>query len=182
MKKNIGTESTVLVVDDEQSLLEVIADELQEHFSTVITTDRATKAIEIIKQQKIDCVITDYKMPEMNGLEFIAYLQKNNPDLPVILLTGNGSNPEVIKAIEEGLFDYLDKPFKSQVLVNRVRNALLLPRLENLILEIIKSDFPDLNVSHILRASAEDRLKHLSGLEALIRTRLMAKAKTKKTA
>lgn len=179
MKKSIGIESSILVVDDDHALLEMLSDQLHDHFKSVITTDRATKALDILKKHHIDCIITDYIMPEMNGLEFIAKLQVQFPDIPVLLLTGNGANPEVLKAIESGLFDYLDKPFKAPVLVNRIKNALLLPRLQSLLLDIVKADFPDVTVNKFLSASVEERLKLIAGLEAIIRTRLITKSQKK---
>ncbi|MFZ4402895.1 MAG: response regulator [Pseudobdellovibrionaceae bacterium] len=175
MKSNIALDSTILIVDDDLDLLESITYEIKRNFSTVFTADRAQKAIEIIKNNSIDCVITDYRMPEMNGLDFIDFLQKNHPSLPVILVTGNGSDREVIAAIEKGLFEYLDKPFIPSILVNRVRNALLLPRLEKLILNLVKIEFPDLQINKFSHYSYAERLKALSALEGILQTKWLAK-------
>lgn len=175
MKTNSQFDSSILLVDDDIDLLEAIKDEVKEHFSSVIAVDRAAKAIELLKNQNIHCVITDYKMPEMNGLEFISFLEKNYPTIPVILLTGNGSDPAVLDSIENGLFDYVDKPFQSPVLINRIRNALLLPRLESLILALVRSEFPDISIDRFLAMPPIDRLKAINALEAIILTRLMAK-------
>lgn len=177
MKESISNQATILVVDDDLDLLEIIKDSIEDYFEKVITIDSAIKAFDVLKTNSIDCIVTDYRMPQMDGLQFIDELKKTHPQIPVILLTGNGSNPEVLEAVEKGVFDYLDKPFRAQVLVNRIRNALLLPRLESLIMDMARSEFPDLKFQNLLAQNPEDRLNVIGKLEAMIRMRLMAKTK-----
>lgn len=175
MKNRLTFESTILVVDDELPLLEVIKETIGDYFSSIIVTDRGEKALELLKAHRIDCVITDYRMPGMNGLELISEIQKIYPSLPIILLTGNGSDKDVVSSLEKGLFDYVDKPFKSAVLINRIRNALLLPKLENLVTDLIKAEFSDLEVNRFLHLPNEERLRMIYALEAVIHTRLLVK-------
>lgn len=175
MKKKMATQATVMIVDDDIDLLENIKDSIEDSFGTVIAVDRATKALEVLKTKSVDCIVTDYMMPEINGLEFIRILEQRTPQIPIILLTGNGSNSEVISAVESGAFDYMDKPFKAPVLINRIRNALLLPKLESLILELARVEFPELDLNSIMSASLDARLSAVAQLEAVLRVRLQAR-------
>ncbi len=179
MKDTIGDSATILVVDDDRELLEVIREELSEFFFEVVAVNSGRSALEYMKTHRVDCVVTDYRMPEMNGLELIRALGLSYPSLPIILVTGNGSDEEVVRALSEGLFDYLDKPFKSPVLVNRIRNALLLPRLESLMLDLLKSELSPEMSRHYREASPSEKLKMFSAMEALVRTRILAKERKK---
>jgi DNA-binding NtrC family response regulator len=178
MKQEVGLESTILIVDDDIDLLDTVKDSVEIYFSSVLTADHPKIALDIIKNKQIDCVVTDYRMPDINGLELIDMVSKIHPTLPVILVTGNGDDPEVIDSIENGLFDYLDKPFKTSILVNRIRNALLLPKLESLILELARAEFPEIKVDKFMTLSPNERVKMIFRLDALIRTRLLAKSPT----
>lgn len=169
-------ESTILFLDDNSDLLDLMGAELLRHFSRVLTVDRAQKAIEMIESNQVDCVITDYKMPEMNGLEFISFLQKHHAGIPIIMLTGNGSESDVLNSIQNGVFDYVEKPFNLTVLINRIHNALLIPRLESLILEFVKLEFPEVSLERLNSLSHEARLHSVKALEAILRTRLIAKS------
>ncbi len=168
-------EATILLVDDDVDLLELIKETIEDDFSSVLTTDRATAALELIKSKKIDCVVTDYRMPEMSGLALIEYITQNHPEIPIILLTSNGSDPEVINAIETGLFDYVSKPFKAPVLLNRIRNALLLPRLESLIYDLAKTVAPDVSIDGTLTGSYQEKLETFLKIEKQIKPRISLK-------
>jgi DNA-binding NtrC family response regulator len=175
MKKAAGLETTILLVDDDVDLLEIIQETIAEAFTSVLAVDRAQKALDLLKTRAVDCIVTDYRMPEMSGLEFIDALAKNHPSIPVILLTGNGSDPEVVEALQRGVFDYLDKPFNPPVLINRIRNSLLLPRLEGLIVDLAKAEFPDIKINGILDRPFAERLSAIVALEGIIRMRLLAR-------
>ena len=129
MKNLIAVYSTILVVDDENDILELIQEEIAPHFDKILIAYNGVEACEVLKHHKVDLILTDYVMPEMNGLQLINFIKENYPLIPIIMLTGNGANAEVLKALENGAFDILDKPFRTQVLVNRIRNGLLMPEL-----------------------------------------------------
>lgn len=175
MKNQIGTESNILIVDDEVELLKTLKYEVDEHFSAVFIAESGKEALEIVSKNRIDCIVTDYKMANMNGLELIKQLRIQYPAIPAILITAVGYDSNLTQAIKDGIFDFLEKPFPISVLVNRMRNALLLPRLENLVLDVIHAEFPDIKTTHLQTVPAAERLKLLSGLEAMVRTRLLAK-------
>jgi DNA-binding NtrC family response regulator len=78
----------------------------------VTTVNSGLKALDLIKDEKIDIIFTDYKMPEFNGLELLAAVKQSNPEIEVIIVTGYGSMESAIQAMKFGSYDYLQKPFK----------------------------------------------------------------------
>lgn len=173
------TRSTILVVDDDLDLLDLMREELSQHFTEVITAQDGPSALTILKKSNIDCILTDYRMPDMNGLELIKILAEKYPKIPVLLITGNGQNPEVLKAVDEGCFDFIEKPFHFGALVNRIRNSLLLPLLEELVQAMAASEFPEKEPVHFVNMTPKDRYNLLRGYQGLILTRLLNKGRSK---
>lgn len=119
----------VLHVDDEPSITELTTTYLEradDRFD-VRTTTRADAALEILRNGTVDCVVSDYDMPEMNGIELLRTIREERPDLPYILYTGKGSEEIASDAISAGVTDYLQKGTSSEqytVLANRITNAV----------------------------------------------------------
>lgn len=140
MKNFIANNSTILLVDDESDILDFTKEEISSSFAKVLTAKDGLEACEIIKREKVDLIVTDYIMPNMNGLELINHVKINFPLIPMIMLTSNGNNPEVLFALESGAFDILDKPFRTPVLINRIRNGLLVPELTKVLWSLMSKD------------------------------------------
>jgi two-component system chemotaxis response regulator CheY len=102
----------VLVVDDSE-MTRMIAKKTLRSFgiNDVFEAEDGQKALEIFKQQQIDVVCSDWNMPNMNGLELLQKIRKVNKDVPVIMVTTEGSKDKVTDAIQYGVSDYLVKPF-----------------------------------------------------------------------
>ena len=134
MKSRIALEATVLLVDDDQALLEMSEAALDGHFAKVIASSSPIEALQLAQRNSIDLAILDFQMPGMTGLELLTELRKQQPTLPALLLTGFGSDPKVLQAIQDGIvFDIVDKPYRFENLMNRARNALIQPFLWNLL-------------------------------------------------
>ncbi|HEY3420126.1 MAG TPA: response regulator [Methanomassiliicoccales archaeon] len=100
----------VLYVDDEEPLLELAKEFLESSGEIVLeTTTSAFNGIKMIQKGDIDVVVSDYMMPEMDGLEFIRTLRRSGNDIPFILFTGKGREEVVIQALNEGVDSYLQK-------------------------------------------------------------------------
>lgn len=119
----------VLHVDDEQTQLELGAEFLRRELSDTICLQSTTdikEATEIVASEPIGCVISDYDMPKMSGLEFLEHVREKDPELPFILYTGKGSEEIAGRAINAGVTGYLQKGGAEQYrrLANRVDHAL----------------------------------------------------------
>jgi DNA-binding NtrC family response regulator len=102
----------ILFVDDDKDILMMVEQYLQMQGYDIATIDSGLKALDIVKDQDIDIIFTDYKMPEFNGLELLAAVKKYKPEIEVIIVTGYGSMESAIQAMKFGSYDYLQKPFK----------------------------------------------------------------------
>ena len=110
----------------------------------VLVFDSAVKALEYVKKNDVHLIISDYLMPEMNGIQFLGETKKIKPDVPRIILTGYADKENAIKAINDvGLFQYIEKPWDNDDLLLIIRNGLekqqLLTKLGKKIIEIDKA-------------------------------------------
>lgn len=120
---------SVLHVDDDPSLLDLTKEFLErenDSFS-IETATKADDALDQIDDRSPDCIVSDYDMPQMNGLEFLITVRERYPDLPFILFTGRGSEEVASDAISAGVTDYLRKGSGTnqyELLANRITNAV----------------------------------------------------------
>jgi len=137
-----GQTETIVIVDDEEMVLTSLSSFLTlETEYQVNTFHSAAKALEYIKNNPVDLVVSDYLMPEMDGISFLAEVKKIKPEVPRIILTGYADKENAIKAINEvGLFQYIEKPWDNDDLLIIFRNGLekqkLMRKLEEKIAEI----------------------------------------------
>lgn len=133
---------TIVLVDDEEmvltSLRSILALETDYHVQTFLS---AKEASEYIRDSDVDLVISDYLMPEMDGITFLAGVREMKPEIPRIILTGYADKENAIKAINEvGLYQYIEKPWDNEDLMIIIRNGLekqkLLKKLQEKIHEI----------------------------------------------
>ncbi|MFC1558071.1 response regulator [candidate division KSB1 bacterium] len=119
-------EETILIVDDEEMVLTSISSylDLDTNYN-VVTFTSAKKALEHIENNNVNLVISDYIMPEMDGIAFLAKVREIKPEIPRIILTGYADKENAIKAINEvGLFQYIEKPWDNNDLSIIIRNGL----------------------------------------------------------
>jgi PAS domain S-box-containing protein len=122
-------EAHVLHVDDNPQigqLVQTFLERIEDGF-TVTTETSAVAALNRLEREGVDCIISDYQMPNMDGLEFLEVVRERYPDLPFILFTGRGSEEIASEAIAAGVTDYMQKGTSSdqyEVLANRAANAI----------------------------------------------------------
>jgi two-component system NtrC family response regulator len=121
---------TILIVDDEKNYLLVLEALLVDAGYEVITSGSATEALEIAMSHDLDLVITDMRMPGLDGMEFLAQLRSRQPDLPVIMMTAYATVEKAVEAMKRGAFDYITKPFKNEELILTIRKAIEMHRLK----------------------------------------------------
>ncbi|PIY21248.1 MAG: DNA-binding response regulator, partial [Deltaproteobacteria bacterium CG_4_10_14_3_um_filter_60_8] len=116
----------ILIVDDEQSFLLSLIDMFQEQKEqfTIITALNGKKAIAILDKEPVDLVVTDLKMPEMDGFALLAHMSKATPEVPVIVMTAFGTPEMEDQILELGAFQYIEKPIEFNVLLSKIREGL----------------------------------------------------------
>ena len=100
----------LILVDDEVRLLEAMAKGLSTDNCLVSTVESGREALELLEQEDYEVMISDLVMPGMDGLELLNAVKKKYPELPVIILTGHGTIPSAVQAMQEGAFSYITKP------------------------------------------------------------------------
>jgi two-component system C4-dicarboxylate transport response regulator DctD len=116
--------NSVIVVDDEASIRTAVEQWLSLSGFSVQLFARAEDCLAQLPQHFAGVIISDVRMPGMDGLQLLERLQAEDPDLPVILLTGHGDVPMAVDAMRKGAYDFLEKPFTPQHLLGSLRRAL----------------------------------------------------------
>jgi DNA-binding NtrC family response regulator len=114
----------VLVVDDDPNILHLLETRLASAGFSVLTAQDGHDALAQLNDQAIDLVLSDIRMPGLNGQELLKEVRKGWPGLPVILLTAYGRIPEAVASVQQGAADYLTKPFDGRELVAKVKEVL----------------------------------------------------------
>ncbi|MBI5570399.1 MAG: sigma-54-dependent Fis family transcriptional regulator [Desulfomonile tiedjei] len=129
--------SRLLVVDDEEDMLRLLKRSLPPDLDCEVeTASNAYRALEILEASLFDVVLADIRMPGMDGMEFLEKVTRGYPGLTVVLMTAYGSIDLAVKAIKEGAYDFIAKPFELNKLVHLLGKAMERSRLvrENLLL------------------------------------------------
>src|SRR5690349_12322761 len=115
---------TILIVEDENVLRESLAELLAEEGHVVKQAANGRVAYDLILQEPVDVVLSDVRMPEMDGLTLLGHLRQIVPQTPVIIITAYGAIESAVAAVRAGAFDYLLKPVKFDDVLIRVQRAL----------------------------------------------------------
>jgi two-component system response regulator PilR (NtrC family) len=130
------SKARVLIVDDEKSMRDLLSITLEKEGYDVETAAGGELAIEMLHRETVDAVITDLRMPKVDGLQVLRAAKEISPDIAVIVITAVASTETAVEAMKLGAYDYITKPFKLDEVNLIVRNALERKRLrdENLYL------------------------------------------------
>ena len=130
------SKARVLIVDDEKSMRDLLSITLEKEGYDVETAAGGELAIEMLHREMVDAVITDLRMPKVDGLQVLRAAKESSPDIAVIVITAVASTETAVEAMKLGAYDYITKPFKLDEVNLIVRNALERKRLrdENLYL------------------------------------------------
>jgi len=163
----------ILIAEDERPFRVLLFEELQEENRLVKTAANGLEALELLKKEDFDLLITDLKMPQMGGIELLKEAKKLRPEILVIVITGYASLETAILALKEGAYDYIRKPFSLEELKVSINNActrILLERENKRLLEDLKKAYQRLKEAVTSREEAEPR-SLLDELERLARLR-----------
>lgn len=118
--------ANLLLVDDDPSLLKLLGMRLSSEGFKVTTAESGPEALKLLQKEKIELVISDLRMDEMDGMALFDEIQKQHPNLPVIILTAHGSIPDAVAATQRGVFSFLTKPVDKDALYKAIDEALAL--------------------------------------------------------
>lgn len=114
----------LLLVDDDPGLLKLLGMRLVSEGYSVLTAESRPEALRTLGRDKVDLVVSDLRMDEMDGLQLFSEIQKVQPGMPVIILTAHGSIPDAVAATQQGVFSFLTKPVDKDALYKAIDDAL----------------------------------------------------------
>jgi putative two-component system response regulator len=153
------TTGTILVVDDDRASLQMLADLLDLSGFTVLTAEEGRQGVEMFVRHSPDLVITDIRMPHVDGLELLRYVRELDGLTPVILVTGHGDLDNAMRALRRGAYDFILKPVNPEVLLNAARKGIDYYRLKR-----FEQDYRCL-----LEEQVEERTKELARANEFLR-------------
>src|SRR5256884_2248345 len=119
-------EACVLIVDDDVALLQALPETVRLRMAGVVvdTADSGAAALDRLEARDYDAIVTDIKMPGMDGLELLAEIRTRRPDTPTLMITGHGEHDLVVEALRGGAYDFIQKPIDRDYLVAVLRRAI----------------------------------------------------------
>ena len=162
---SIDNSIQVVLIDDDPHLRQALCQTLDLAGLKVLPLGEATGLTARLSRDWPGVVVSDIRMPGMDGLELLAELHGQDPDLPVLLITGHGDVPLAVQAMRAGAYDFLEKPFASDALLDSVRRALALRRLvlDNRSLRLALSDRQQLSTRLVGHSPQMLRLREQIG-------------------
>lgn len=115
---------TIALVEDDAAILRSLGILLESRGLKVRGYPSAEQFLSALEQEPVQCVVTDIRMPGMTGLELQKELKRRDPAIPVILITGHGDVRMAVRALKEGAFDFIEKPFDDDQLLESISMAL----------------------------------------------------------
>ncbi len=146
------TKGRILVVDDERSMREILHIFLKNEGYTVTLADNGESAVEAVKRDIFDLIITDMNMPKLSGLELLRNVKKITPDTIVVVITAFGTTESAVEAMKQGAYDYIQKPFQMDDIRLVVKNALEKQRLQKDV-SILKEQLKTPSLENIIGCS-----------------------------
>lgn len=120
---------TILIVDDEINYTRILAAVLDDAGFETLTANSGSEALDLLYASDVDLLLTDMKMPSMDGIDLLERIKQKDPDLPVIMMTAHGTVEKAVEAMQKGAYNYILKPFDNDRLVLYVDKALSMYRV-----------------------------------------------------
>ena len=115
----------ILVVDDSSTMRRIIINTLSRiGYTDVVEGDNGKTGLEKLALGGVEMIITDWNMPEMDGLEFVQTVRSNNPNIPILMVTTNAAKEDIVQALQAGVNNYVVKPFTPETLKEKIESLL----------------------------------------------------------
>ena len=123
MTYHSAVERPILIIDDEKDIGESIADILQDEGFKVITTQSPSQAIKAMTKVSPQLILLDVWLKGVSGFTLLNRFQRHHPDIPVLMISGHGTLPMAVEALQKGAYDFIEKPFQANRLLTSIRHA-----------------------------------------------------------
>ncbi|MDD5327265.1 MAG: response regulator [Phycisphaerae bacterium] len=168
----------IFFVDDEPAICRSVSNTLRRYGHKVDCFPDAEHCLKQLQMQSCDLLITDVKMPNIDGIELVRRAKSIAPWLPILVITGYGDIPMAVRAVKAGALEFIEKPLQKQSLLTAVRSALKQPNTENIlkgkpltkkeivVLRLILQGKNNREIARILHRSirtVEDHRRHIMG-------------------
>ncbi|GAB4282080.1 MAG: sigma-54 dependent transcriptional regulator [Marinilabiliales bacterium] len=120
----------ILVIDDERSIRNTLKEILEYEKFEVTLAEDGVEGIKLVEKNDYDVILCDIKMPKMDGLEVLAKIRKEKPEIPVVMISGHGTIETAVEALKSGAYDYIEKPLDLNRILVTIRNAMDKSKLE----------------------------------------------------
>lgn len=120
----MSQQPSLLVVDDELLIRDLLYDFFTGQGWSIAVAENGEKALQVMKNKPIDIVLTDVRMPEMDGMTLVSELRQHHPEIPVVIMTGFPSVDSAVGALRNRVFDYIIKPFNINQLYKTLEAAV----------------------------------------------------------
>jgi diguanylate cyclase (GGDEF)-like protein/putative nucleotidyltransferase with HDIG domain len=114
----------ILAIDDDETVLRALVDDIGKNGYSVETATNVKEALDKLRRESFNIILTDIKMPDMDGLELLRTIKKTRPDVPVITMTSHGGTESVMASLKAGAYDYIKKPINSDELMIAIERGL----------------------------------------------------------
>lgn len=169
--EQVTNKSTILVVDDDHHVLESILLLLSAHGYPVVTADCAAEALHRLDDREIKIVLTDIRMPGMDGIELAGKIHARDPDLPVLIMTAYVETEVAVGALKSGAFDFIYKPINHELLIHAIDKAAAFSQMKKI----------EKNYRQELEAEVKKKTEELNDLNREIIRRLTVVAEYRDT-
>jgi len=168
--------NTLLIIDDEDDIRFIVRELAELFFEEVYEAETGEAGLTILKEKNIDVVISDIKMPGMNGLETIALIKKLSPKTLCIFMTAYADKKNIIQALQLGAYDFLEKPFDAEYLKTLFTRCLELKNTKKLndeIKELLLVNYGNISLDKYLKLPPVEKGKILEGVLGIMRLKMM---------
>lgn len=115
----------ILIVDDSSTMRRIIINTLSRiGYTDVVEGENGKNGLEKLGQGGVEMIITDWNMPEMDGLEFVKTVRTQNPSIPILMVTTNAAKEDIVEALQAGVNNYVVKPFTPETLKEKIESLL----------------------------------------------------------
>ncbi|MFH1736000.1 MAG: sigma-54 dependent transcriptional regulator [bacterium] len=125
------TTTRLLIADDDQEILTLLEDILESEGYQITTVKWGKAAYSALQNEHFNLLLTDLQMPDISGFQLLEMMAQEQPDLPILVITGSTSTQDAVQAIKKGALDFIEKPFDVKAILHTVKKALEVGRLRS---------------------------------------------------